>query len=144
LRIADCGFLPLLEIRNPQSAIRNRSTEEDVGLKVSTRKVANVVIIDIKGDIALGKHSGELRDTVRELLLDGHKRILLNMEEVNYVDSSGLAELVSSMTSAGSRGGALKLLRIQKKVKESMRHTRIDSVFQIFNDESDALRSFEG
>jgi anti-sigma B factor antagonist len=118
--------------------------EEDVGLKVSTRKVANVVIIDIKGDIALGKHSGELRDTVRELLLDGHKRILLNMEEVDYVDSSGLAELVSSMTSAASRGGALKLLRIQQKLRESMRHTRIDSVFQIFNDESDALRSFEG
>lgn len=115
-----------------------------MGLKVSTRKVANVVIIDIKGDIALGKHSGELRDTVRELLLDGHKRILLNMEEVDYVDSSGLAELVSSMTSAGSRGGALKLLRIQKKVRDALRLTRIDSVFQIFNDESDALRSFEG
>ena len=115
-----------------------------MGLKVDTRKVGNVVIVDLCGDIALGKHAGELRETIRELLLKGHKRILLNMGEVDYVDSSGLAELVSSMTSAGSRGGALKLLNVQKKVSEAMRVTRIATVFQIFNDESDALRTFEG
>lgn len=112
-------------------------------MKVNTRKVANVAIVDLSGDIALGKHSGELRDTVRDLLLKGHKKILLNMEEVGYVDSSGLAELVSSMTSAGSRGGALKLLKVQKKVAEAMRITRIATVFEMFSDETTALLSFE-
>jgi len=114
-----------------------------VSLKVSTRKVANVTIVDLSGKIVLGKHSGEVRDAVRELLLKGHKRILLNLEDVDYVDSSGLAELVSSLTSTAARGGALKLLRVQKKVAEAMRVTKISSVFEVFDHEGDALRSFE-
>lgn len=114
-----------------------------MGLKVSTRRVANVVIIDLSGEIALGKHAGELREAVRELLLKGHKKILLNVQEVKYVDSSGLAELVSGMTSAAARGGALKVVRASKQLAELLVITRIAGVLQTFDDESEALRSFE-
>lgn len=114
-----------------------------MSLEVNTRKVANIAILDLSGRMILGKHSGQVRDAVRELLLKGHKKILLNMEEVSYMDSAGLAELVSSLTSATGRGGSLKLLNVQKRVSELLRITRVASVFEVFSNETDALRSFE-
>lgn len=114
-----------------------------MSLEVNTRKAAHVTIVDLSGRITLGKDSGQLRETVRELLIKGHKKILLNLDEVNYIDSAGLAELVSSLTATASRGGVLKLLKVQKRVSELMRLTRLSSVFETFNNETEALRSFE-
>ncbi len=114
-----------------------------MGLEVNTRKDANVVIVDLSGRITLGKDSGQLRETIRELLIKGHKKILLNLEDVDYVDSAGLAELVSGLTATASRGGVLKLLKAQKRVLEVMRLTRLSSVFETFNNEAEALQSFE-
>src|SRR5437868_11735124 len=87
-------------------------------MKVSTRQVDGVTIVDCSGRITLGEGNVMLKDTVRELLSKGQKRILLNLGDVNYIDSSGIGELVSAFTTVRNQGGELKLLNLTKKVHE--------------------------
>lgn len=115
-----------------------------MALDIDTRKSGNVTILDVSGKLALGKHGGELREKIRDLLTEGEKRILLNLKNVDYVDSAGLAELVSGFTAAKARGGALKLLNVQKRVSDVIRITRLNTVLESFTNETEALRSFEG
>ncbi len=114
-----------------------------MSLEVRTRKAGNVTVIDVAGKLVLGKRSGELRETIRDLLLEGQKRIVLNLAELDYVDSSGIAELVSSLTATKNRGGAMKLVKVGKKVSAVMGITKLTPIFDIYNDEGEALRSFE-
>jgi anti-sigma B factor antagonist len=94
-----------------------------VNLKVSTRQVDGVSIVDCSGRITLGEGSVVLRDTVKDLLGKGHKKILLNLGDVNYIDSSGIGELVSAYTTAKNQGGELKLLKLTKKVHDLLQIT---------------------
>lgn len=110
---------------------------------MGVRRVGDVVVLDLEGRIVLGKGAGELRDTVRDLLIEGRKKILLNLQDVNYVDSSGLAEMVASLTSTSGRGGILKLLNIPKKVADVLRIARLTEIFESYKDEGEALRSFQ-
>jgi anti-sigma B factor antagonist len=114
-----------------------------MSLEVRTRKAGNVTVVDVSGKLVLGKRSGELREAIRDLLLDGQKRIVLNLEELEYVDSSGIAELVSSLTATTNRGGAMKLVKVGKKVTDVLRVTKLTPIFDVYNDEGEALRSFE-
>jgi anti-sigma B factor antagonist len=114
-----------------------------VNLKVSTRQVDGVSIVDCSGRITLGEGSIVLRDTVKDLLGKGQKKILLNLGDVNYIDSSGIGELVSGFTAVRNRGGELKLLNLTKKVNDLLQITKLFTVFDVFNDESTAMRSFE-
>ncbi len=111
-------------------------------MTTSTRQVGGVTIVDISGRIELGEESAALRDMVRGLLGEGRKQILLNLGDVNYIDSSGLGALVSSFTSARKQGGELKLLSLTDKVTDLMQITRLYTVFDIKDDESVAVKSF--
>ncbi len=113
-----------------------------MNLRVSTRQVDGVNIVDCNGRITLGEGSVVLRDTVKDLLSKGQKKILLNLGEVNYIDSSGIGELVSAYTTARNQGGELKLLNLTKKVHDLLQITKLYTVFDVKDDEAAAVKSF--
>ena len=111
-------------------------------MKIETRTVGDVHILDISGKITLGEGTMAVRNTVREVLKNGGKKIILNLGDVNYIDSSGIGELVSSFTTVTNGGGQLKLLNLTKKIQELLAITKLLTVFQVFNDEKTAVASF--
>jgi anti-sigma B factor antagonist len=113
-----------------------------VSIKASTRQVDDVTCVDLSGRITLGEGSTVLRDTVRELLGRGQKKILLNLGDVTYIDSSGIGELVSGFTTVANQGGQLKLLNLTKKVHDLLQITKLYTVFEVHNEEAAAIRSF--
>ena len=108
-----------------------------------TRQVAGITIVDISGRIVLGEESATLRNLVCDLLSQGHGKILFNLADVNYIDSSGLGHLVSAFTSVRKQGGALKLLNLTNKVHDVMQITKLYTVFDIMDDEAAAVKSFD-
>ena len=113
-----------------------------MAIKAVTRQVNDVTIVDVSGQIKLGDGSAELRDTVKDLLSKGHKKILINLAEVNYIDSAGIGELISAYTSARNQGAELKLLHLTKKVHDVLQITKLYTVFDVKDDEHDALAAF--
>lgn len=111
-------------------------------MTASTRLVGDVTIVDLSGRIVLGGGSDGLRDLVRNLVNDGTKKILLNLRNVEYIDSSGLGELVTAFTSTRSQGGELKLLNLTQRVRSLLRITRLLTVFDITDDEATSVESF--
>jgi anti-sigma B factor antagonist len=114
-----------------------------MSLKISSRLVGDVVILDVSGRITLLDH-GVLRDSVRSALDAGQKKILLNVAEVDYIDSSGLGELFSTFTRTRSQGGELKLLGLTKKVHDLLQITKLYTVMDVQDDENIAVESFRG
>jgi anti-sigma B factor antagonist len=114
-----------------------------VALTIASREVDGVAVLDLSGRITLGEGSVQLRDAVRGLISKGRKNILLNMGDVNYVDSSGLGELVSAFTSAKNQQAEVKLLNLTKKVHDLLQLTKLYTVFDIFDDEASAITSFK-
>jgi anti-sigma B factor antagonist len=104
--------------------------------------VGDVSVVDVAGRITLGEGSSALRDTMRGLVSAGQKKILLNLGEVSYIDSSGIGELVSGFTTVTNSGGQLKLLNLAKRVKDLLQITKLYTVFDVREDEADAVRSF--
>jgi anti-sigma B factor antagonist len=98
--------------------------------------------VDVAGRITLGEGSSALRDLMRELVGKGQKKILLNLGEVSYIDSSGIGELVSGFTTVTNSGGQLKLLNLNKRVKDLLQITKLYTVFDVHEDEAGAVRSF--
>jgi anti-sigma B factor antagonist len=113
-----------------------------MSMKFTTRQVDSVTILDLSGRITLGEGSVTLRDAVKDALSKGSKNILLNLAEVNYIDSSGLGELVSAYTSVKNQGGELKLLSLTAKVHDLLQITKLYTVFDIKDDETSAVGSF--
>ncbi len=111
-------------------------------MKASTRQVDGVTIIDLSGRITLGEGSVVLRDAIRDVVAAGNKKILLNLGDVTYIDSSGIGELVSTFTSVRNQGGELKLLNLTKKVHDLLQITKLYTVFDIKDDEAQAVGSF--
>jgi anti-sigma B factor antagonist len=105
--------------------------------------VDHVAILDLSGRITLGEGSVQLRDAIRDLVAQGQKNILLNLSEVNYIDSSGIGELVSAFTSVKNQGGQLKLLNLTKKVHDLLQITKLYTVFDVRDDEAHAVESFQ-
>ena len=114
-----------------------------MSVKISTRQVDGVTILDLSGRITLGEGSVQLRDSVRDLLGKGQKHILLNLGDVNYIDSSGIGELVSAFTTAKNQGGELKLLNLTRKVHDLLQITKLYTVFDVKDDEASAIASFK-
>ena len=112
-------------------------------LHATHRDAGRVTVLDLSGRIALGEGSALLRTTIRALLNDQRTNILLNLAEVNYIDSSGIGELVSAFTAVKSKGGEMKLLHLTKKVHDLLQITKLFTVFDVYSDESTALRSFQ-
>jgi len=113
-----------------------------VTMKSSTRQVDGVTIVDLSGRITLGEGSTMLRDIVRDMIAKGQKKILLNLGDVTYIDSSGIGELVSAFTTVRNGGGELKLLNLTKKVHDLLQITKLYTVFDIKDDEAAAIQSF--
>jgi len=111
-------------------------------MKTSTRQVDGITILDLSGRITLGEGSVQLRDAVRDLLSKGSKNILLNLGDVNYIDSSGIGELVSAFTTVRNQGGELKLLNLTKKVHDLLQITKLYTVFDIKDDEASAIAAY--
>ncbi|MGO9517011.1 MAG: STAS domain-containing protein [Candidatus Korobacteraceae bacterium] len=113
-----------------------------MSMKASTRQIDGVTIVDLSGRITLGEGSVILRDTVKDLLGKGQKKILLNLGDVSYIDSSGIGELVSAFTSVRNQGGELKLLHLTKKVHDLLQITKLYTVFDVKDDEAAAIGAF--
>lgn len=114
-----------------------------MSMKFKTRQVDGVTVLDLSGRITLGEGSVTLRDAVRDVLAKGSKSILLNLGGVDYIDSSGLGELVSAYTTVKNAGGTLKLLQLTKKVKDLLQITKLYTVFDVEDDEATAIASFK-
>ena len=112
-------------------------------LNIKERTAGDITILDMSGKITIGDGSVALRGAIRRLLEEGKKKILLNMEGVSYIDSSGIGELVSSFTSIGKEEGQLKLLTLSKKLKDLLGITKLLTVFDVYESESDALSSYK-
>jgi anti-sigma B factor antagonist len=113
-----------------------------VSVKLNSRQVGDVSVLDVAGRITLGEGSSALRDTLREMVGKGQKKVLLNLGEVSYIDSSGIGELVSGFTTVTNNGGQLKLLNLSKRVKDLLQITKLYTVFDVHDDEAAAVRSF--
>ena len=112
-------------------------------LNIKDRQTGEVTILDLSGKITIGEGSVQLREAVRKLLDDGKKKILLNLGDVSYVDSSGIGELVSSYTTTNHNGGQLKLLNQTKKIHDLLTITKLLTVFESYDDEATAVSSFK-
>ncbi|HEV8184251.1 MAG TPA: STAS domain-containing protein [Candidatus Angelobacter sp.] len=113
-----------------------------MSMKATNRQVEGVTVVDMSGRITLGEGSVVLRDTIRDLIGKGQKKILLNLGDVTYIDSSGIGELVSAFTAVRREGGELKLLNLTKKVHDLLQITKLYTVFDIKDDEAAAIKAF--
>jgi anti-sigma B factor antagonist len=113
-----------------------------MSLKASTRQMGTVTVIDLSGKIVLGDGSSLLRETVKDLASRGQKKLLLNLADVSYIDSSGLGALVASFTTIKGQEGQIKLLKLTSKVHDLLQITKLLTVFDVFTDEATALKSF--
>ena len=114
-----------------------------MALTITSREVDGVTVLDLNGRITLGEGSVQLREAIRDLISKASKTILLNMGDVNYIDSSGLGELVSAYTTAKNQGAQVKLLSLTKKVKDVLQLTKLYTVFDIYDDEASAIGSYK-
>lgn len=110
--------------------------------KLTSRRVGDVTVVDAVGRITLGEGASTFREKIRELVGQGEKKILLNLSEVSYIDSSGIGEMVSGFTTVTNNGGQLKLVGLSKRVKDLLQITKLYTVFEAFDDEAEAVRSF--
>jgi anti-sigma B factor antagonist len=114
-----------------------------VSMKATIRQVDSVTVMDISGRITLGEGCSQLREMIRDQVSKGNRRVLLNLADVTYIDSSGIGELVSAFTSVTGQGGQLKLLNLTKKVHDLLQITKLYTVFDVHDDEAKAIGSFE-
>jgi anti-sigma B factor antagonist len=113
-----------------------------VSVKLNTRQVGDVTVIDAAGRITLGEGTSTLRDAIKGIVDNGSKKVLLNLGEVNYIDSSGIGELVSAFTTVANQGGQLKLLNLNKRIQDLLQITKLYTVFEVHDDEAASIRSF--
>ncbi|MBV9404370.1 MAG: STAS domain-containing protein [Acidobacteriaceae bacterium] len=114
-----------------------------MSVKLTSRQVGDVTVIDAAGRITLGEGASAFRDTIRDLAAKGNKKLLVDLGEVSYIDSSGIGELVSGFTTVTNNGGQLKLVGLSKRVKDLLQITKLYTVFEVFDEEAEAIRSFK-
>jgi anti-sigma B factor antagonist len=111
-------------------------------MQIAERQVGDVMVLDLKGKITLGEGDELLKDKVNSLVNQGHKKIILNLAEVPYIDSAGLGEVVRTYTTVSRQGGSLKLLSLTKRITDLLSITKLLTVFETFDSEGEAVRSF--
>ena len=111
-------------------------------MQIEERAVGDVVVLDLKGKITLGEGDELLKDKVNSLVNQGHKKIVLNLADVPYIDSAGLGEVVRTYTTVSRQGGSLKLLNLTKRITDLLSITKLLTVFETFDTENEAVRSF--
>jgi len=111
-------------------------------MQITERSVGDVMLLDIKGKITLGEGDEQLKDKVNSLVNQGHRKMVLNLAEVPYLDSAGLGEVVRAYTTVSRQGGSLKLLNLTKRITDLLAITKLLTVFETFDSENDAVKSF--
>ena len=111
-------------------------------MKASTRQVDGVTVVDLSGRVTEGEDIRVLRDTIEDLLRKGQKKILLNLGDVSYIDSSGLGALLKAFTSVRNQGGELKLLHPAKSIQNMLQNTKLNAIFDVRDDEPAAIAAF--
>src|SRR5215475_7849349 len=109
-----------------------------MSLKLNTREVNDVIVIDLSGRVTMGEACAAIRDEIRDEVGQGHRKILLNLADVSYIDSAGLGELTAAYTTTKNRGGQLKLLSLTKRVQDLMQITKLYTIFDVYDDERKA------
>jgi anti-sigma B factor antagonist len=130
------------ETRLP-ALLHNGTAEADMAATIDVRRAGDVAILDLGGNITLGEGSGLIRNGIRELVMAGERKILLNLHDVTYIDSAGLGEIAGSYSTLMNLGGQVKLLHPRGKVNDMLAVTKLYTVLMSFTDEADALRSFQ-
>jgi anti-sigma B factor antagonist len=113
-----------------------------VKFRVTPRVSGSVLIMDLGGSLKLGEGSAEFRNAIRKYLDEGHRRILLNLADIEHLDSSGIGELVSAYSTAKRQGGEVKLLKLSRAVDNALLATKLYTIFDIHFDEGEAVASF--
>src|SRR5215216_6661622 len=111
-------------------------------MQIEERSVGDVIVLDLKGKMTLGEGDELLKDKINSLLQQGHKKVILNLEDVPYLDSAGLGEIVRTYTTISRQGGSLKLLNLTKRITDLLSITNLLTVFETYESEADAVRSF--
>jgi anti-sigma B factor antagonist len=111
-------------------------------MQIDERVVGDVTILDLKGKMTLGEGDELLKDKINSLVQQGHQKLVLNLEGVPYIDSAGLGEIVRTYTTVSRQGGKLKLLNLTKRIQDLLAITKLLTVFETYEDEQDAVRSF--
>jgi anti-sigma B factor antagonist len=111
-------------------------------MQIDERNVGDVMVLDVKGKVTLGEGDEMLKDKVNSLVNQGHKKIVLNLAEVPYIDSAGLGEIVRTYTTVSRQGGSLKLLNLTKRITDLLSITKLLTVFETYDSENEAIRSF--
>jgi len=115
-----------------------------MSVKAKVRHSGDVAIVELAGRITLGEGSGLVRNTIKDLVAAGSRKVLINLHDVTYMDSAGLGELVGSYATITNLGGQIKLLHPQGKVSDMLTVTKLYTIFSSYTDEGEALRSYEG
>jgi anti-sigma B factor antagonist len=113
-----------------------------MSLKLSTREVKDVIIIDLSGRLTMGEPCAAIRDEIRDEIGQGNRKVVFNLADVSYIDSAGLGELTAAYTSIKNRDGELKLLNLTKRVQDLMQITKLYTVFDVYDDEKNVIASF--
>lgn len=111
-------------------------------MQIEERAVGEVTILDLKGKMTLGEGDELLKEKINSLVGKGHKKLILNLEGVPYIDSAGLGEIVRTYTTVSRQGGKLKLLNLTKRITDLLSITKLLTVFETFDSEQEAVRSF--
>ena len=112
-------------------------------MEIAERTVNDVMILDLKGKMTLGEGDELLKDKINSLLSTGRKKLLLNLEGVPYIDSAGLGEVVRTYTTVSRQGGSLKLLNLTKRIEDLLSITKLQTVFETFDSEAEAVQSYK-
>jgi anti-sigma B factor antagonist len=113
-----------------------------MGLQITTREIGRVTVVDVIGKLTLSESRTQLRDLIHVLSGTGHRKFLLNLAGVEYVDSDGMGELVRCYTTVRQTGGEMKLAQVNKRVADLLQITRLNTLFEIYSEEQAALRAF--
>ena len=111
-------------------------------MEIAERTVSDVTVLDLRGKMTLGEGDELLKDRINNLLSSGRKKLVLNLEGVPYIDSAGLGEIVRTYTTVSRQGGSLKLLNLTKRIEDLLSITKLLTVFDTFESEADAIKSF--
>ncbi len=111
-------------------------------MEIEERTSGDVTVLDLKGRLTLGEGDELLKDKINSLLLQGHRKLLMNLGEVPYIDSAGLGEIVRTYTTVNRQGGSLKLLNLTKRIEDLLSITKLLTVFETFNSEKEAVESY--
>ena len=112
-------------------------------MKIEERALENIVVLDLKGKLTIGEGDALLKETIQKLIDQGHNKLLLNLEEVPYIDSAGLGEIVRTYTTVSRQGGSLKLVNLTKRITDLLAITKLLTVFDTFESEAEAVSSFQ-